>query len=538
MNGNPFGASQDQVAVIMATLEQYAQGMVAAQAQLKQAAAAAAALIQSTPGAVSQAGIDPSQTANALTSLANSNQLNDDSLLESLGNQASSLLSQSPNLGNGVDMVWQGCLQGLKEGAMIGASVAALDVALTEIGLTALSDILAALVAEIAALIAEALAAMGLSTVVAGTVAGASTFGYVGAIIGAIIGAIVALVEYLVGGPHVQITNGNTYSDKDYVQNNLKTAAEWLTNNQDKILGLTPLHFANQANIFIANPTWLWINQSLLGITQPTPPDQATKSPTDLIYTQLPGAFELLNRAQYMAAIGLVNSTPQHLDFYMSIPQPGDVYPSTDPSRYQPILPPVVITWGLGEPYQAGVIYGGSQGNWSRLGFLYTSCPNLMTNDCIIGPDGKVQAQTNVSPGIYALQMLYPALTKQQCDKIFKACSNAYSNSVNLLPPNPPLVPMIPFHPMRIAPIHGGGGGGSAPSAPPAWTMPPSRFAGSVGSVGGSAARPVVAPKVSPGHFTTNPPPPSKGGAATSSAAPIVVAGAAASLAFALLGKK
>jgi len=530
---NVPGLTTAQIAEVQASESTQLQGVQTALAAIQQAAQQATAMVTSSPGAVDQ-GQDASSsqaTANALTSLADSNLLTDDTLLTSLQGQAASLLAQSPQLANAADTIWNGALQGMKEGAIIGGTIAAIDIALAEVGFTALSDILAALVAEIAAIITQALITMGVTTVTASTIAGGSTFGYVGAIIGAIIGACIAAIEVLTGGPSVQITNGHSYHAGDYVSNNLKSASDWLTANQDKIVGLTALHFANQANIFLANPTWLWINQGPLGITQPTPPDQGTGSPVDTIYVQLPGAFELLNRAQYLAAISLVNTTPQHLAFYQSIPIPGTVTPTQDATQYKPIYSPTVLTWGLGEAYQRGQIYGTQ--NWSASGFLYTACPNLLTNDCTIGPDGKVTSQTNISPGSYALQVLYPTLTSGQCEKIFAACTSAYNPAVNLLPPSPPVVNLALIHyankitlpsrgkPAATAPV---------PQVPQRSGVPVSKAGAQAAPAG--AQKPTGKPGVSANHFTTNPPPSS----GASSAAPLVV-GAAAVAAFMFLRK-
>ena len=60
--------------------------------------------------------------------------------------------------------------------------------------------------------------------------------------------------------------------------------------------------------MFLANPIWLYANQSLLGITQPSPPTDPNDERTPVYVT--PGAYEMLNKAQLAAASQLVTSCP------------------------------------------------------------------------------------------------------------------------------------------------------------------------------------------------------------------------------------
>jgi hypothetical protein len=411
--------------------------------------------------------------------------ISDDTLVTALQGQAASLLATSADLYNQAEQAWNKLLDGIKSGAIAGAAVGTtigvIDIALMQYGLTFLANLLYDLVMEIVQAIVQAMVIEEVTSITTAAAAG-STFGYLGAVIGAIIGACIALGDLITGGQHVQITDGGTYSCKDYVQTNLASARDWLTSNQDKLLFLTPLRFSKQAHLFLANPWWLYKNQKQLGITQPPPPDPGTGDPLDMVYETTPGAYELLNRAQFMAAIAQVNTTPQHLDQYASIPHPlpgqarfyGDVlskegtveatnkygspvhglgvYPNPDPAQYKPIVTTlqgnsIELLWAPGTT-GTDTSPSGAVGT----AYLYTACPNLATNDNTYkgtykDGQGKISGQTDLCPGIYFLQVLYPSLTTQQCELIFDHCTKAYGVVPVLLPTDSSGAAPLPPHP-------------------------------------------------------------------------------------------
>jgi hypothetical protein len=316
--------------------------------------------------------------------------------------------------------------------------------------------------------------------------AGASSFGYVGAIIGFIIGATIAIANYL--NPHsVETTYGVTVAGVSYIQTNLTNAAQWLQN-QTSVAGMTPQYFAVQQSLFLANPTWLWANQALTGMCQPIPPEQGSGSTVDFIFTQCPGAFELLSRAQFGEAAFNTALTPSKLMFYMSIVKPtGTVptaQPTNNPNNYNPIWSQADLygnqAWTPDNPdsdvtfSEGGILNPDTEGlNWSwgpanpqinpvtinseactgnnnpatqadtqtqptssnpsyggrgYAAYYYSSCPNLVTNNNSVNSDGSMGPQTDIAEGIYNLQVIYPALTTNQCLCIFNANFQAYLN--------------------------------------------------------------------------------------------------------------
>jgi len=414
----------------------------------------------------------PVPPGTTLQDLADMGHLNDDTILQLLQQQTISLLSTT-NLYQDVQNIWNDVLNGLKEGALkgveIGTTVAVIDVALADLGFTALADVLAGLVADIAAAITAAIAEAGGTAIVAG-VAGGSTFGYVGAIIGAIIGACIALGNVLYGGQHCEITDGRTFSCKDYVSTNIPNASQWLQNNPEKLKFLTAKRFAEQAALFLANPTWLAVNQGLLGISQPNPPDPGTGDALDMVYTQVPGAYELLNRAQFAAAITFCTASGGTADpasggrlkDCATIPNPlpgqakfyGDtsgtpygqqgvkgqgVYPDPDPSKYGLIYATKILTWTPGD---AGLSHGtmipGSNQIPSMWQARYAAPPNLLTNGNTYSgtwPDGqgKISGQTDIAPGIYMIQVMFPTLTTAQAEMIFDRAENLFGPVPSLM---------------------------------------------------------------------------------------------------------
>jgi hypothetical protein len=416
----------------------------------------------------------------SLTELAGSGTLDDNTLLNSVQGQASSLLAASGgSLYTDGEQVWHAALAGAATGAGIGIAASALGAILSQVGFEALSDLLATLVSAIATAITEALAAVGAADVIAATAAGGS-FGYVGAVIGAIIGACIALGNILYGGQHCQITDGRTYSCKDYVQNNVQNACNWVNQNPHMLTGLTVVAFAQMGGLFYAQPTWMYRNQGLLGANTSwgPPPDPGSGDALDMVYTEVPGAYEILNRAQFLAACALVNSTPQHLNFYKNIYKPvlgqafiqdevsgvvspgtkygtavygQGVYPDPTPENGWQATPTITnVAWGIGDKTDASVVSGGTSPGW-----LYTACPHMMTNNNVFtrsdgstftptfqnphglaeitGTGASIASQTDACPGIYNLQVLYPSLTTKQCEKIFAKCSTAYSTVAQTL---------------------------------------------------------------------------------------------------------
>jgi hypothetical protein len=262
------------------------------------------------------------------------------------------------------------------------------------------------------------------------------------------------------------------------------TAATWLKNaSSDEIVGLTPLSFSNQATIFLANPTWLYGNQVLLwgnGTAQPSPPDAGHGSGIDVAYTQLPGAYELLNTAQFAHATMVVSGQAGRLPFFSSIPKPTGtpvmvanwpvdpaVIQISNPNNYNPMWTQGLLSWvppGIVSQTGAGIVdgvaaagdpaawppgnnFGGGGGpelqapsidgsnpmgpNISYQSYIYASCPNLITNDNTRDSSGKVTGQTNIAPGAFMLQVLYPSLTTAQCLMIFTAAHGEYNKVVN-----------------------------------------------------------------------------------------------------------
>jgi hypothetical protein len=379
----------------------------------------------------------------------------DDVVISGIAECATAALAQSPSFSAQISQVYNAAAAAGATGAAVGAGI---GFGLAEFGaegaLTALSSITGPILALINAAIAEA----GGTALVGATAAG-SSFGPIGLVIGVIIGAIVAIITLVVGGPSVTITNGKSFKCSDYAKTNLQNAANWFNTNPD-LHQVTALWVANQFDLFLANPTWLYENQALTGLQQPPPPDANTGDPLDMIYRQLPGAFELLNKAQLAKASQLVAGTASLLPFYASIPDPFSqtLYPSTGVDENGNVVPgmgfvgvfgfgvfpdPVAAHWAV-LPVQAmnGSSYEAYPPSWMP-GSVdtngdgdvhYGACPNLLTNDVIATGDpvqgGKVTGQTDMCKGIYLLQQLYPALTTDQCNRIFATNEGAYNTVI------------------------------------------------------------------------------------------------------------
>lgn len=451
-----------------------------------------------------------------LQDLANMGELNDYTIMTCLVRNTVTLLSQT-NLFTDVENIWNGVVDEMKKDAAIGASVGVavgvLDAALTGIGADILAGVIADLIAAIAAAITAAIQAVGISAFV-GSVAAGGTFGYVGAIIGAVVGACIALGNLMYGGQHLSITDGRGFSCKDYVQTNVPQASKWLSDNPEKLVGLTAKRFAEQAALYLANPTWLYKNQRFTGMQQPAPPDPGSGDALDMVYTQVPGAFELLNRAQFAQAVTFVNASAGHLRDCASIPNPvpgqrkfyGDpngtpygtpqkgrgVWPDPTQTSYDDIYSTIILTWTIGECGGAHQMIPGTQtpAMWFA---QYASCPNLTTNGNTYKgtwPDGqgKISGQTDPCPGIYALQVMFPTLTTVQCELIFDNATKTFGpvpslmNTPAFAPPPAPLPP----HP-------------GPPPPPPGLSMPNGGHMASFGPTAAGLAAAMAATPMDPG---------------------------------------
>ena len=386
----------------------------------------------------------------------------DDAIINGVAQCTNALITQSPTLASQLASVWSSAEQGAAEGLSIGGTIGA-AMAMNILPLAVL--ISESLAIDIIDEINIALAATA-GVAISGGAAGGSAIGGVGAIIGLIVGAIIAAITLVTGGPNVTITNGRTFKCKDYASTNLANASKFFKTNPS-LVGMTPLWVANQFDLFLANPVWLYENQNVIGLAQPPPPDANSGDPLDLIYRQLPGAFELLNKAQLTHAAQIVAATPSQLPFYSSIPNPfpgpssgkdengnavpgqgaigllgAGLFPDQVIAHYQPLDAEAMEGGALVDaaPQWMPGSFGDSDTNPA-----YAACPNLLTNDIIATGDpatgGKITGQTafittltstglKMLPpqGIYALQVLYPGLTTDQCNRMFQANQAAYEN--------------------------------------------------------------------------------------------------------------
>ena len=408
------------------------------------------------------------------------------STAQTMGDCTRAVMQLNPQLSQDASLIWKTALadmyQGVLDAGYVYAGIAIFEWAFAQIGLGAFSaeigDLISGLILDIVNAILDALAAVVGTTIAAATTVG-SAFGPLGALVGLIIGAIIGLVQYL-NPSHLQVTgspygNGNTYSCQDYAQTNVQSAMQWIKDNPKACLGLTALAFGKQANIFIANPQWLWANQSMLvqldpkavGFNQPTPPDYGQGSAIDICYSQLPGAYESLNCAQFQAACAFVGSNSSQLGLFMTVLNPTSVAPKDDPlnnpynwSSVWSVATPQGMLWVPGGTVSAGangvVGMGGEVGDrdangqsnpnkWSSrqpgysdknasnpssnggYQYIYSSCPNLLTNDIVTTSAGKLR-QTNIAKNIFVLQLMYPTLTVNQCLLIFQYNRPAYTD--------------------------------------------------------------------------------------------------------------
>jgi hypothetical protein len=314
--------------------------------------------------------------------------------------------------------IWANGLKGAAVGAeaVIAATgaVALITGILSTIGATTVSDIIAALFAEILDAIAAICfnvtatiaAALGGGTAIGGAIGAAP-----GAIIGLVVGIIVGIMEVVFHTCSIQVTNGTVVNCTDYGKN-LQNLASWLQANQGNLAStsatkVTAKFLADKFSVFLANPIWLYANQSLLGITQPQPPVDPNDERTPIYIA--PGAYEMLNKAQLAAASQLVTSCPGKIPVWMMIPIPGTPVPSQNLQDYSPLggadpNASTMISWAPGEIGQSSA---------SLPTVTYTACPDLM-----IGTSNQTPFNT-ASPGTYVLQQMFQTLSNSQCENIF-----------------------------------------------------------------------------------------------------------------------
>ena len=345
----------------------------------------------------------------------------------------------------------------VKDVLAVEAVVGVATVVMSTLGFTALAAILSTLITQIITILT-----LGIVTATATGAALGAEAGAIGVVIGAVVGAVVGVANYLTGGPKLQITNGLTFSVEDYVKRNLQNAANWVKNAQPgDFIGLTPKTFADTFELFLANPIWLFENQSQTGLSQPFPPDFNSGSPLDLAYRNVPGAFEMLNQVQLVLATSLIHSSPGRLPFFMSVQHPKGAVANKvgqDPSKYKPIPPPLAPANApkdaFGIPVSSGshteVFFAMTPGAkrtayaWApgtadgSGGTIYTGCLNMLTNESVITPKpkgiadagAKITDQTAIADGAFMIQVMLPALTTDQCHQLFTSAKPAYDATI------------------------------------------------------------------------------------------------------------
>lgn len=381
--------------------------------------------------------------------------------------------------------IWQGIADELKADLAASAAVSGALVATAGIlsMVTGSQVTVAALLNGMFNIVAVLLGYIGVEVTAAQIAAAFGPYAVIAEVVVVVVSAIVDLTVYLEQyDAHLQITNGTTFAVRDY-GGVVKTAATWLQNAKPSdIVGLTALGFANQASIFLANPTWLYVNQGITGLAQPPPPDQGKGDGIDTCYSQMPGAQEMLNVVQYALACQFVSSSPGMLPLFQCIPEPTGapvtiagipVDPAMltvgNPNNYGPLWAQGGLSWvppglvsvpGGGNPatnsptvqaagsytvWPAGNNFGGGSGpiatapaldsgnpepNIGYQSFVYAGCPNLATNDNTRDSSGRITGQTNIAKGIFWLQGMFPTLTTSQCLMIFTANGPAYNKTI------------------------------------------------------------------------------------------------------------
>jgi hypothetical protein len=346
--------------------------------------------------------------------------------------------------------------------------------AISKFGMSELRSVLSTLVSDIITFIAQLLAEEGLVTFATAATIGAAG-GYIGELVALIVAAIIDVANLISGGPTVTITNGKVVHVKDYAGTNLQNAITWFKNaTAGQAMSLTPKCVADTFGLFLANPVWLYQNQKALGIHQPLPPDYGTGSVVDTAYQQLPGAYELTNRFQFMLAASMVLTAPAQLPsfatrlsdhnavkntidqtitnykpFFTMTTSVGSVNAGVKDIR-TPAWAPGVADWSL--PKRAPSSLDSAAGIPNASGTVYTGCPNLLTNDNVITPSGQGIAATAISPvdgstitlpvpnkgatikgqtapaaDAFFLQHLFPALSDYQCRQLISASFVGYN---------------------------------------------------------------------------------------------------------------
>jgi hypothetical protein len=312
-------------------------------------------------------------------------------------------------------------------GVFLGVEIAA-----TNLGLGGLIDLvgISALDAFLTTSICTALGVTS-STIFLGVSVGAaigSAVGLViGAAIGAIIGAVVGYVQSILNPPpacnitlHDLPLRGAPRSDCNEYNSNLTAAATWIQSNSDQLMGMTAVCLAKNFNIAVANVQWEAANSGNFGLSYTL----STAGADGTMYGQfyLPGAYELLNRAQLGHATAMANMTPTKLPFWSKVINPVGTSDGLyrDTNTWAPIS--IENPYGNASPSLPGTADGA--GNTT-----YGAPQNLFTNDVIWDPCGTGK-QSNMPNGIYMLQALYPALTRVQCELVFATIQPAYQQNL------------------------------------------------------------------------------------------------------------
>jgi hypothetical protein len=264
---------------------------------------------------------------------------------------------------------------------------------------------------------------IGVATIGGAAIGSAVGLG-VGAIVGAIIGAIVGGINSLLNPPPTcNITlndlslRGNPISTCAEYISNLTAAAAWIQANPGQLAGMTAVCLAKNFNIAVANVMWEAANSSNFGLSY-----TLSTAGADGSLFNMPGAFELLNRAQLGHAVGVVSALATQLSFFQTVVNP---ITTTHDGLYQD-----TNTWAPITPVNGQNIFPGFPGTGVAGGGLVYSAPqNLFTND-IIWSSCASGKQSNMPQGIYMLQAMYPMLTRAQCELVFATAEPVYQQNL------------------------------------------------------------------------------------------------------------
>jgi hypothetical protein len=334
----------------------------------------------------------------------------------------------------------KGIVTGTTDAIVIAGAITVVDTIATQLGFTFVTQIMNViinLVVDVAT--GTAITAASLTASTATGAALGSELGPIGAVIGLVIGLIVGILGAFLQTCTVQITNGAVIQCT-YYQSLCQYATTWINNQANPLGGIgpnktdpnpstgwipggianiTPKWFADKFSLFLANPNWLYANQTILGIPGAlgAPPTDPNDPRTPIM--NCPGAFEILNKAQLASASQLVTSSPGKIPFWAYIPVPGTPSVSQNPSDYQPLSANAnnITQWAPGD-------YSMSSGSLPQI--TYTGSPNLMVGTANQAP------QNQLSVGLYTLQITFPALTAAQCDAILghAVTQNVYAQNI------------------------------------------------------------------------------------------------------------